>query len=251
MPLPPSSGFQEQDVPVSHFSTLDSSQSVASALCLRGSACREGVQVSCCSGLCWLWGKRGRRSCCQPLLPSRPPPGNSAFKSPDHSKCPYPSARTTCTGRSRRRCLSCMPSPSAVVAVQRLLGISTPFSYAVPGQANEIVLIEWGNNPIELLINDKVSPLGRPPPFPFPGGHQGWDIAGSLTSDHKAVPLPKGDGLALTQSHSGQVTRQGRGGPGSCSLWGSPSGKSHQEAARRSKHRATKDQNELGLLGTT
>lgn len=36
-------------------------------------------------------------------------------------------------------------------------GIGTPFSYGVPGQANEIVLIEWGNNPIELLVNDKVS----------------------------------------------------------------------------------------------
>uniref|UniRef100_A0A672H1I5 Neuronal pentraxin-2-like n=1 Tax=Salarias fasciatus TaxID=181472 RepID=A0A672H1I5_SALFA len=38
-------------------------------------------------------------------------------------------------------------------------GIGTPFSYGVPGQANEIVLIEWGNNPIELLINDKVAQL--------------------------------------------------------------------------------------------
>lgn len=37
------------------------------------------------------------------------------------------------------------------------LGIGTPFSYGVPGQANEIVLIEWGNNPIELLINDKAN----------------------------------------------------------------------------------------------
>lgn len=37
-------------------------------------------------------------------------------------------------------------------------GIGTPFSYGVPGQANEIVLIEWGNNPIELLVNDKVRP---------------------------------------------------------------------------------------------
>ncbi|MEQ2195034.1 hypothetical protein XENOCAPTIV_006444 [Xenoophorus captivus] len=34
-------------------------------------------------------------------------------------------------------------------------GVGTPFSYAVPGQANELVLIEWGNNPMELLINDK------------------------------------------------------------------------------------------------
>uniref|UniRef100_A0A672PN31 Neuronal pentraxin-2-like n=1 Tax=Sinocyclocheilus grahami TaxID=75366 RepID=A0A672PN31_SINGR len=30
---------------------------------------------------------------------------------------------------------------------------------SVPGQANEIVLIEWGHNPIELLINDKVAQL--------------------------------------------------------------------------------------------
>ncbi|XP_034748458.1 neuronal pentraxin-1-like [Etheostoma cragini] len=34
-------------------------------------------------------------------------------------------------------------------------GLGTPFSYAVPGQANELVLIEWGSNPMELLINDK------------------------------------------------------------------------------------------------
>lgn len=36
-------------------------------------------------------------------------------------------------------------------------GVGTPFSYAVPGQANELVLIEWGNNPMEILINDKVN----------------------------------------------------------------------------------------------
>lgn len=36
-------------------------------------------------------------------------------------------------------------------------GVGTPFSYAVPGQANELVLIEWGNNPMEFLINDKVT----------------------------------------------------------------------------------------------
>lgn len=38
-------------------------------------------------------------------------------------------------------------------------GLGTPFSYAVPGQANELVLIEWGSNPMELLINDKVKLL--------------------------------------------------------------------------------------------
>lgn len=46
-------------------------------------------------------------------------------------------------------------------------GMGTPFSYSVPGQANELVLIEWGNNPMELLIDDKVrerktKPAGLP-----------------------------------------------------------------------------------------
>ncbi|TRY53796.1 hypothetical protein DNTS_002705 [Danionella cerebrum] len=34
-------------------------------------------------------------------------------------------------------------------------GIGTPFSYSSPGQSNEIVLIEWGNNPMELLVEDR------------------------------------------------------------------------------------------------
>ncbi|XP_009320785.1 PREDICTED: neuronal pentraxin receptor-like [Pygoscelis adeliae] len=40
-----------------------------------------------------------------------------------------------------------------------LAGLGTPFSYSVPSQANEIVLLEWGTNPLELLINDKVAQL--------------------------------------------------------------------------------------------
>lgn len=54
-----------------------------------------------------------------------------------------------------------------------LAGLGTPFSYSVPSQANEIVLLEWGTNPLELLINDKVSPAwgwreGSPcPHLPF------------------------------------------------------------------------------------
>ncbi|XP_056154038.1 neuronal pentraxin-2 [Lampris incognitus] len=38
-------------------------------------------------------------------------------------------------------------------------GLGTPFSYSIPGQANELVLIEWGSNPMELLINDKAVTL--------------------------------------------------------------------------------------------
>lgn len=37
-------------------------------------------------------------------------------------------------------------------------GIGTPFSYSVPGQSNELVLLQGIHNPVELLINDKVSP---------------------------------------------------------------------------------------------
>lgn len=91
-----------------------------------------------------------------------------------------------------------------------LAGLGTPFSYSVPSQANEIVLLEWGTNPLELLINDKVSPDGagregsafpRPLPSiswcsqgshghhrvwspflvlapPWPGGMQSWDQHG-------------------------------------------------------------------------
>uniref|UniRef100_A0A671Q337 Neuronal pentraxin-1-like n=1 Tax=Sinocyclocheilus anshuiensis TaxID=1608454 RepID=A0A671Q337_9TELE len=38
-------------------------------------------------------------------------------------------------------------------------GLGTPFSYSVPGQANELVLIEWGNNPMELLVDDRAVTL--------------------------------------------------------------------------------------------
>lgn len=35
-------------------------------------------------------------------------------------------------------------------------GVGTPFSYSVPGQANELVLLESESSPLELIINDKV-----------------------------------------------------------------------------------------------
>lgn len=36
-------------------------------------------------------------------------------------------------------------------------GIGTPFSYSVSGQPNELVLLQGVHNPVELLINDKVT----------------------------------------------------------------------------------------------
>ncbi|XP_047428902.1 neuronal pentraxin receptor-like [Mugil cephalus] len=38
-------------------------------------------------------------------------------------------------------------------------GIGTPLSYAVPGQPNELVLLQGLHAPAELLVNDKVAPL--------------------------------------------------------------------------------------------
>lgn len=104
---------------------------------------------------------RGGLTCCWPLFS---PPGNSAFKSPDAFKVSLPLRTNYLYGKMKKTlpelyaftiCLWLRSSASP--------GIGTPFSYAVPGQANEIVLIEWGNNPIELLINDKVRPAWMPP----------------------------------------------------------------------------------------
>ncbi|NWH55145.1 NPTX1 protein, partial [Fregata magnificens] len=62
-------------------------------------------------------------------------------------------------------------------------GMGTPFSYAVPGQANELVLIEWGNNPMEILINDKVRPwgAGRVPGW----GRPAWGTPAPTTLTHR------------------------------------------------------------------
>uniref|UniRef100_A0A8C6TTS8 Neuronal pentraxin IIb n=1 Tax=Neogobius melanostomus TaxID=47308 RepID=A0A8C6TTS8_9GOBI len=72
--------------------------------------------------------------------------GGGDFKSPEQFKLSLPQQMYAFT-----LCMWIKSSASP--------GIGTPFSYGVPGQANEIVLIEWGNNPIELLINDKVAQL--------------------------------------------------------------------------------------------
>ncbi|KAM9304929.1 neuronal pentraxin-2 [Gastrophryne carolinensis] len=93
----------------------------------------------------------------------------SAFKSPDDFKVSLPLRTNYLYGKIKKTlpelfaftiCLWLKSSASP--------GIGTPFSYAVQGQANEIVLIEWGNHPIELLINDKVATL------PFSIGDGKW-----------------------------------------------------------------------------
>ena len=85
------------------------------------------------------------------------PEGPGDFKSPEQFKLSLPLRTNYLYGRITKS----MPEMYAFTLCMWLKssaspGIGTPFSYGVPGQANEIVLIEWGNNPIELLINDKV-----------------------------------------------------------------------------------------------
>ncbi|KAL4624563.1 neuronal pentraxin-2 isoform X1, partial [Arapaima gigas] len=86
--------------------------------------------------------------------------GNSGFKSPEGFKVSLPLRTNYLYGRIKKS----LPEMYAFTVCMWLKstaspGIGTPFSYGVPGQTNEIVLIEWGNNPIELLINDKVAQL--------------------------------------------------------------------------------------------
>ncbi|XP_028845253.1 neuronal pentraxin-2b isoform X2 [Denticeps clupeoides] len=86
--------------------------------------------------------------------------GNNGFKTPKDFKLSLPLRTNYLFGRVKKS----LPEMYAFTVCMWLKsasgpGIGTPFSYGVPGQANEIVLIEWGNNPIELLINDKVAQL--------------------------------------------------------------------------------------------
>ncbi|XP_008313341.1 neuronal pentraxin-2b isoform X2 [Cynoglossus semilaevis] len=86
--------------------------------------------------------------------------GGGDFKSPEQFKLSLPQRTNYLYGRITKSLPEmyaftlCMWIKSSATP-----GIGTPFSYGVPGQANEIVLIEWGNNPIELLINDRVAQL--------------------------------------------------------------------------------------------
>ncbi|XP_062859892.1 neuronal pentraxin-2b [Trichomycterus rosablanca] len=86
--------------------------------------------------------------------------GNTGFKSPEDFKLSLPLRTNYLFGRVKKS----LPEMYAFTVCMWLKssvshGIGTPFSYGVSGQANEIVLIEWGHNPIELLINDKVAHL--------------------------------------------------------------------------------------------
>ncbi|XP_030250199.1 neuronal pentraxin-1 isoform X2 [Sparus aurata] len=82
-------------------------------------------------------------------------------KSPDAFQISFPMRTNYMYGRVKRTLLQeifaltlCLWMKAGVGS-----GLGTPFSYSAPGQANELVLIEWGNNPMELLIDDKAVTL--------------------------------------------------------------------------------------------
>ncbi|XP_064141181.1 neuronal pentraxin receptor [Loxodonta africana] len=87
--------------------------------------------------------------------------GSSASNTPDAFKISIPIRNNYMYARMRKA----LPELYAFTVCMWLrswsggTGQGTPFSYSVPGQANEIVLLEAGHDPMELLINDKVAQL--------------------------------------------------------------------------------------------
>uniref|UniRef100_A0A3B4EZE7 Neuronal pentraxin-1-like n=1 Tax=Pundamilia nyererei TaxID=303518 RepID=A0A3B4EZE7_9CICH len=82
-------------------------------------------------------------------------------KSPDAFQISFPMRTNYMYGRVKRTLLQEIFALTLCLWIKAGVGpgLGTPFSYSAPGQANELVLIEWGNNPIELLIDDKVTTL--------------------------------------------------------------------------------------------
>lgn len=104
--------------------------------------------------------------CTNPIIHSRSNPnplmssGNhKKFKSPSAFLLDFPMKTNYMYGRMKRSIVNELFALTICLWVKAGSGpgLGTPFSYAVPGQANELVLIEWGSNPMELLINDKVN----------------------------------------------------------------------------------------------
>ncbi|XP_035528722.1 neuronal pentraxin-1 [Morone saxatilis] len=87
--------------------------------------------------------------------------GSSGKKSPDAFQISFPMRTNYMYGRVKKTLLQEIFALTLCLWIKAGVGpgLGTPFSYSAPGQANELVLIEWGNNPMELLIDDKAVPL--------------------------------------------------------------------------------------------
>lgn len=82
-------------------------------------------------------------------------------KSPDAFQVSFPMRTNYMYGRVKRTLLQEIFALTLCLWIKAGVGpgLGTPFSYSAPGQANELVLIEWGSNPLELLIDDKALTL--------------------------------------------------------------------------------------------
>ncbi|XP_053182941.1 neuronal pentraxin-1 [Scomber japonicus] len=82
-------------------------------------------------------------------------------KSPDTFQISFPMRTNYMYGRVKRTLLQEIFALTLCLWIKAGVGpgLGTPFSYSAPGQSNELVLIEWGNNPMELLIDDKAVTL--------------------------------------------------------------------------------------------
>ncbi|XP_030014385.1 neuronal pentraxin-1 isoform X2 [Sphaeramia orbicularis] len=87
--------------------------------------------------------------------------GKKQNSSPDAFQISFPMRTNYMYGRFKRTLLQEIFALTLCMWMKSGTGqaLGTPFSYSAPGQANELVLIEWGNNPIELLIDDKAVSL--------------------------------------------------------------------------------------------
>ncbi|XP_056143025.1 neuronal pentraxin-2 [Lampris incognitus] len=83
------------------------------------------------------------------------------FESPDAFQIGFPMRTNYMYGRLKRTLHHEIFALTLCLRIKAGVGpgLGTPFSYSVPGQANELVLIEWGNNPMELLVDDKAVTL--------------------------------------------------------------------------------------------
>uniref|UniRef100_A0A672HSY9 Si:dkey-283b15.2 n=1 Tax=Salarias fasciatus TaxID=181472 RepID=A0A672HSY9_SALFA len=102
-------------------------------------------------------------ACGVPCVHTRlsPRSGRKQAKSPDAFQISFPMRTNYMYGRVKRTLLQEIFALTLCLWMKAGVGpgLGTPFSYSAPGQANELVLIEWGNNPLELLIDDKAVTL--------------------------------------------------------------------------------------------
>lgn len=116
-----------------------------------------------CYQFCWTPNKKPLFEHSHTHNPTPNPlvsPGNhKKFKTPSAFLLDFPMKTNYMYGRMRRSIANELFALTICLWVKAGSGpgLGTPFSYAVQGQANELVLIEWGSNPMELLINDKVN----------------------------------------------------------------------------------------------